>query len=727
MKRRLHRWFGLGAAGFGLMLAISGSFLALEPVTEAASTGSLTPTPQVSVAVLTDAITQQIDGVERIEKSANHTVWVHFSDANGFGKMAFDPIAMEPISSPPNASIWGMVKIFHRSLFMADLGRAITGATALAMLILTVTGLIMLVHRMGGWRAVLSPPKSGKAQSLHLDLGRIATVGLLVAGISGVWMSLVAFDVVPFETNGHPAFPTIDVAQPALPTVDLIALQDTSLAQLRELVMPYPNDPSDPFTLTTQTGTGYIDPTNGLTVSFVEHGFASQAYKFIYLLHTGQGAWVWGVLLGLSMLAVPVVIVSGFIMAVRRPKSGKRLIKSVPSRTADTIVLVGSEGATTWGFAGELCRKLTVAGKQVHVADLDDLGETYPAAKHLIILTSTYGHGSAPANATRFMDRLQLLNAPHLQYAVLGFGDHSFPQFCEFGKTCETACHAYGIKSIVNFSTIDRQSSQSFQAWGHRLGMALDIPLELDHAPSTPATIQVQLHDRIDFGEDVQAPVSILRLTARRGKLSPHSSGDLLGVVTDECSVPRLYSLASWHTDGFIEICVRRQNGGLVSGILTSMTKGDTLDVFIKPNPAFRPINSRAPLILIGAGAGISPLIGFARKNPATRAATLFWGGRHPDSDFLYEDELAALTKSGRLAGFTTAFSRSVDGVYVQEKLHACADELRRAIEQGGQVMVCGGSAMGADVRAAWDDVLAPIGLSVQHLISQKRYLEDVY
>jgi len=676
---------------------------------------------------LSDAISDQISGVERIEKTANHTVWVHYSDADGFGKIAFDPVMLTPIASDPRSPIWSSVKDFHRSFFLGDLGRGVVGMVAFCMLVLTFTGLTMMIRRMGGWRALIAPPKTGKAQSLHLDLGRFAALGLLCVALTGVWMSLATFEIVPSSSDPYPTFPTIDTTQNALPIADLAALQDTPLSTLRELVMPYPNDPTDVFTLTTTQGSGYVDPTTGQLVNFTPHGTAARVYEFIYMLHTGQGAWWAGLLLGLSMLAVPFVIVSGVIMALRRPRTGKRQIKSVPANVADTIVLVGSEGATTWGFAAEFCAKLTAAGKHVHVADMNDLAATYPAANHLFILSATYGQGEAPANATQFLDRVKHLTSRSLRYAVLGFGDRTFPQFCAFGETVDAACTAQGLKTLVNFSTIDRQSSQSFQAWGHKVGISLGIELDLDHVANPPVTSKVKLHDRIDYGQEVQAPVSIIRLCAVKGKLPPHSPGDLLGVVAVGSDVPRFYSLASSHKDGFIEICVRRQNGGLVSSHLTTMMQGDTIDVFIKPNPSFRPDKSKAPLVMIGAGAGIGPLIGFARGNAPSRDASLFWGGRDAGSDFLYQDELSALKRAGKLSRVTTAFSRSVEGVYVQEKLRASACELRRAIQSGGQVMVCGGAAMGAEVRNAWDEILAPIGLSVQHLKSEERYLEDVY
>jgi sulfite reductase (NADPH) flavoprotein alpha-component len=52
---------------------------------------------------------------------------------------------------------------------------------------------------------------------------------------------------------------------------------------------------------------------------------------------------------------------------------------------------------------------------------------------------------------------------------------------------------------------------------------------------------------------------------------------------------------------------------------------------------------------------------------------------------------------------------------------------MRKLIEAGGQVLVCGSSAMARSVRMALDEILAPIKLSVQQLSASGRYREDVF
>lgn len=192
--------------------------------------------------------------------------------------------------------------------------------------------------------------------------------------------------------------------------------------------------------------------------------------------------------------------------------------------------------------------------------------------------------------------------------------------------------------------------------------------------------------------------------------------------------MPRFYSLASASADGLVEICVRLRPDGVCSPLLHALEPGDRIAAFIRANPVFRPVAGRAPLILIGAGAGIGPLAGLVRANTARRPVHLYWGGRSPASDFLYEHELAAHLAERRLTSLSTAFSRDPAGsAYVQDRLAADAPRLRELVRDGAQILVCGGRDMADGVTRALDRVLTPLGLDLKTLKADGRYVEDVY
>ena len=224
------------------------------------------------------------------------------------------------------------------------------------------------------------------------------------------------------------------------------------------------------------------------------------------------------------------------------------------------------------------------------------------------------------------------------------------------------------------------------------------------------------------------APTWLSQLFGRNGGQWPRfEAGDLVGIVPPGSTIPRYYSLASSSRDGTLEICVRKHVGGLCSEFLHNLEPGAVINAFIKVNPTFRPARGKTPVIMIGAGTGIAPLAGFVRHNNRQQPYFLYWGGRDPHSDFLYEGAMREGLTEGRLTRLVTAFSRVCNGAYVQDRLREDADLLRDLIARGAQVMVCGGKEMALGVREALDEILSPIGDTAQSLKTKGRYLEDVY
>ena len=105
----------------------------------------------------------------------------------------------------------------------------------------------------------------------------------------------------------------------------------------------------------------------------------------------------------------------------------------------------------------------------------------------------------------------------------------------------------------------------------------------------------------------------------------------------------------------------------------------------------------------------------------------LYWGGRDPASDFLYEPELSEYLADGRLTGLHAAFSRIKNGAYVHDRVLDDATQLRELMQSGAQILVCGSRAMAKNIAQALDEILAPLKLDVQTLKTQGRYREDVF
>ena len=85
-------------------------------------------------------------------------------------------------------------------------------------------------------------------------------------------------------------------------------------------------------------------------------------------------------LLGLCALSVPLLSATGALTWWQRRQSMPRIVGNSAANLADTIILVGSESNSTWGFANTLHEALRKAGLRVHTAAMNQLATEYPKA-----------------------------------------------------------------------------------------------------------------------------------------------------------------------------------------------------------------------------------------------------------------------------------------------------------------------------------------------------------
>jgi len=214
---------------------------------------------------------------------------------------------------------------------------------------------------------------------------------------------------------------------------------------------------------------------------------------------------------------------------------------------------------------------------------------------------------------------------------------------------------------------------------------------------------------------------------------------------------PRLYSIASAPEEVGDEIhltiaVVDEVHDGLrhlgaVSSQMQAFEPGVRFLAFVEPNTRFRlPTDTSTDVIMIGPGTGVAPFRGFLQARAASGAAGrnwLFFGGRHLDSDFLYQTEWLSALKKHALTHLDVAFSRdTAQKVYVQQRLRERGAQIFQWLEAGAHLYVCGDAErMAPDVHTALIDIVATEGgrspqeaeAYIASLASQRRYLRDVY
>ena len=738
MLRKVHSLPGLIFAVMLAVTATTGAILALDAAVDAAAAPPAA-NGAITLADLSDRLAARYPELEKITRTPSGKVRVTYLEEGAAKAVFVDPATGEATGEATASPALRTITNLHRAWLSGDGGRAAAGLSALVMLVLAVTGLVLIRRQAGGWLRLLGPLSGTGLRRWHLEAGRLAAAGLILSSVTGLYLSLAGFDLIPDGSAQHETLVSASGGE-RRPLATLDGLATLTLADLRELTLPYPADATDPITIRTDRAVRHVDAATGAVIAEEPHGLARQAHDLVLALHTAKGMAGLALLLAVSSALGTVLSLTGLVIWLAKRTAPATVSGNVPAATAEIVLLVGSEGGTTWGFARTLHRALTGAGASVHLAAMNDLPAATPQARRLIILTATAGEGDAPASATRFADRLARWTPPSgLEAVVLGFGDRQFATFCGHAHAVAAALSARAIPLALPTGEIDRQSVEAFAAWGDQLGQVLGCPLALDHQPALPATHRFRLVEREDYGHEVQAPTAVLRFAIGGPRLLPapvsrllnlvprFAAGDLVAITPPGETRARFYSIASSDDSGVLEICVRKVPGGACSTVLNALQPGDGLDAAIRPNPAFRPDASTRPLILIGAGAGIAPLVGFIRAAGGRRPVHLYWGGRSPASDFLYRQELELHQIDGRLAGWRTAFSRLPGGGYVQHLIGQDAACLRALMVAGAQVLVCGGREMADGVSAALAEALAPLGLTLAGLRAEGRLIEDVY
>lgn len=220
---------------------------------------------------------------------------------------------------------------------------------------------------------------------------------------------------------------------------------------------------------------------------------------------------------------------------------------------------------------------------------------------------------------------------------------------------------------------------------------------------------------------------------------------------------PRYYSISSSPalekdrcsiTVGVVQGPAKSGHGtfeGVCSTCLSRLEQDDSIYAFVQDTKShfMPPENPSTPMIMIGPGTGFAPFRGFLQDRVALKSqgktigkSLLFFGCRHPQQDFIYEDELKAFADQG-ITELSVAFSR-LDGqqTYVQDKIKEDKEKVWQLIQDGATIYICGdASKMAPDVRKAFASIYQEkthkseqeANHWLDELTAENRYLVDVW
>ncbi|XP_030632713.1 P450 (cytochrome) oxidoreductase b [Chanos chanos] len=170
-----------------------------------------------------------------------------------------------------------------------------------------------------------------------------------------------------------------------------------------------------------------------------------------------------------------------------------------------------------------------------------------------------------------------------------------------------------------------------------------------------------------------------------------------------------------------------------------------TVPMYIRKSQFRLPFKASNPVIMIGPGTGIAPFMGFIQERAWLKEqgkevgeTALYFGCRHKNEDYLYQEELEEFEKQGVLTQLNVAFSRDQEHkVYVQHLLKEKKEDIWKKIHtDNAHIYICGDARnMARDVQAAFCDIAQELGGMtstqateyIKKLMTKGRYSQDVW
>ncbi|KAJ0022196.1 hypothetical protein NQD34_009686 [Periophthalmus magnuspinnatus] len=223
----------------------------------------------------------------------------------------------------------------------------------------------------------------------------------------------------------------------------------------------------------------------------------------------------------------------------------------------------------------------------------------------------------------------------------------------------------------------------------------------------------------------------------------------------------RYYSIASSskvHPNS-IHICAvvveyKTKTGRTNKGVATNWLKNklvtdnghkSSVPMYIRKSQFRLPFKPTNPVIMIGPGTRIAPFMGFIQERGWLKQqgkevgeTVMYFGCRHKNEDYLYQEELEEAEGSGVLTQLHVAFSRDQEHkVYVQHLIKQNKENIWKLVHtDSAHIYVCGDARnMAKDVQTAFYEIAEEFGGMtrtqateyVKKLMTKGRYSQDVW
>lgn len=719
--RYSHLTLAISSFLFLLVASLTGIILAFEPISKQLSDYNISNTKEITLAQTISVLQKQYDEIISITIDENDFVSASVVTKEGKSDTFYvNPTTGEKLGDiEKKKPIFQFATSLHRSLFLKSTGRFIVGFISFLLCLIAITGLILITKRQGGFKKLFSKiVKENFEQYYHIIIGRYTLVPIIIITLTGVYLSLDRFSVLPVEKINHSYDFSLASSKEKKTLLEFPVFKNTTLNKVKSVEFPFSEDEEDYFFVKLTDSELIVHQYTGTIISKENLSLTSILLNWSLLLHTGNGTIVWSIILLLSSISILFFIYSGFAMTFSRTQKRSLPKNKTKKGNAEIIILVGSETNNTYSFASSLYNALIKNGKTVFIDILNNYA-SYKKAKHLIILTSTYGEGEAPSNASKFLQLVQQTAIQNkINYSIVGFGSRAYPHFCQFAIDINSKLQQLPeFTPLLPVYKINNQSFQDFKTWGHLWSKKTNIQFEL--------TQEVKKHkkqqtfttvSKTDLNNDDSF---LIRLQPTK-KLR-FNSGDLLAITPKKDNIERLYSVGKINND--IVLSIKKHDLGVCSNLLYQLEENEIIQASIQQNKDFYFPKRKKEVVLIANGTGIAPFLGMLQHKNGTKAH-LFWGGRTKESLRMY----APLLKNIEKNNIHIAYSQEKEKEYVQDLLLKKETIITTVLQNGGTIMICGSIKMLKGVEKVLEQITSTkLNTSLDYFKKKNQIKTDCY
>jgi sulfite reductase (NADPH) flavoprotein alpha-component len=661
--RRLHRWISLILAPLFLVTLVSGALLTLEPIL---GVGASRPRAPVDMAALAGTLARlDIAATARGLDLDPGGAIAELKFAHGTPDARIDIASGTVLPDSGPADIFAVLHDLHENLLIGV--KPVVEYAAWAMVLLILAGPILawprLRNTIAGWHAgigwvlfplVLLP--AGTELLRTLDVGRVHLTEPAPSSPPVTWASAIS---AAAQTDGP-----------------------GRIESARRL-------PGGGISVTMGQG----PDTRILIVTSHDSTIADGGRNWTKDLHDSIWAAPWsGWVNLLSASALLGLLGTGGFAWGRRRLAARR---GSADAGADVLIAHASQTGTAARYAEATADALRLGGGRIATASLAALQPgDMRRYRAVLLIVSTTGEGQVPEPGRGFVLAVPRTDLKGVNFALLALGDSRYARFCRGGEAVRAALLSAGATEVLPMARCDRDPAEAWQEWLRDVTANLGIRATIAARPEADLPVALTLVDRVRLDDPAHGGTNpVWSVTLESETALDYRAGDLLLIAPGNGSPERCYSIGSAASANGRDIGLtvslstwigddgQEHHGATSSLLCRTWPKGQRTAAWLRRHPAFNlPADPNRPVILVAAGCGIAPFIGFLAEREAEGSRGVSWlifGNRHRGADFLHGRRLQAWLQAGVLARLDTAFSRDADdGAHVQDRLVEQAAEV---------------------------------------------------